>query len=312
MASVDWETLNKNLWDERAPLHAASPDYNVRDFLTNPSYISSVVAFDAPLLGPLAGLRCAHLQCHIGTDTLSLARRGAASVVGLDFSSASLNEARRLAAATSSSGGDKLDFFEASVYDALRVLPNAEFDLVFTGIGALCWIPDIREWAAVVAGLLKKGGRLFLREGHPMLWAVDDKVDNGRLVVKYPYFERGGEALLLQDEGSTYVQHEEHVFEHTASAEFNHGLGEILQALLDAGLRVTGLKEHQSVPWEAIPGEMEDIGQGESPHIGAVCLHSLPRFAGQRKRKLTSAGEYALKSEGWRLPLSYTLQAIKE
>ncbi len=212
----------------------------------------------------MAGLRCVHLQCHIGTDTLSLARRGAASVTGLDFSAASLAEARRLAAATNASGGDRLDFVQASVYDALDVLPRAAYDLVFTGIGALCWIPDVRRWAAVVAGLLKPGGgKLFIREGHPMLWAMDDKTTTaeGALVVKYPYFERGGQAQLF-DEGATYVQHDAHEFEHTVTAEFNHGLGEIVQALLDAGLRVTGLTEHQSVSWDALPGQMEEIGRG--------------------------------------------------
>ncbi|TQV90977.1 methyltransferase type 12 [Cordyceps javanica] len=325
MPTVDWESLNKKNWDERAPLHAASPDYNVADFIADPTYVSGVVAFDAPLLGDVTGLRCAHLQCHIGTDTLSLARRGAASVTGLDFSPASLAEARRLAAATRTSGGDRLDFVEASVYDALdTLLPAAAaaagddgdvrglFDLVFTGIGALCWIPDIRPWAVVVAGLLRPGGgRLFLREGHPILWTLDDKMTTtttttsslsdpfaqrtgeaaaaaggggGALVVKYPYFERGADRPLLFDEAATYVRHEAHEFRHTTTAEFNHGLGEIVQALLDAGLRVTGLTEHTSVPWDALPGQMEEIG----------------------------GGEYALKNERWRVPLTYTLQAVKD
>ena len=287
MAKVDWESLNRKNWDERArlvscppthtqhthiqttllthgcPQHAASPDYNIQDFLADPNYLSGVVRFDIPLFGDISGLRCVHLQCHIGTDTLSLARRGAASVTGLDFSAASLAEARKLAAATQGSGGEKVDFVEASVYDALDVLPNQASDLVFTGIGALCWIPDIRRWAGVIAGLLRPGGRLFFREGHPMLWALDDNgPQDGKLVLRYPYFERGGQALLF-DEGSTYVRHEPHEFENTASAEFSHGIGEIVQALLDAGLRVTGLTEHQSVPWDALPGQMEEIGGGE-------------------------------------------------
>ncbi|KAJ4148376.1 hypothetical protein LMH87_002850 [Akanthomyces muscarius] len=285
MANVDWESLNRKNWDERAPLHAASPDYNIQDFIADPNYLSEVARFDIPLLGDISGLRCVHLQCHIGTDTLSLARRGAASVTGLDFSPASLTEARKLAAATHRSGGEKVDFVEASVYAALSVLPSQAFDLVFTGIGALCWIPDVRRWAGVVAGLLRPGGRLFIREAHPMLCALDDNVprEDGRLVVKHPYFERGGQASVF-DEGSTYVRHEPHEFENTVSAEFSHGMGEIVQALLDAGLRVTGLAEHQSVPWDAIPGQMEEIG----------------------------GGEYALKSERWRVPLTYTLQAVKQ
>lgn len=282
MSTPDWEDINRKNWDERAPLvrpphspqatchlhlpftqHASSPDYKIQQFQSDPTYLSDVVKFDIPLLGDITGLRCVHLQCHIGTDTLSLARRGASSVVGLDFSPASLAEARALASATASSGGDKLTFVEASVYDALSAVPDAgSYDLVFTGIGALCWIPDISRWAAVVAGLLKPGGRLFIREGHPSLWSLDDNEPEGRLVVTGPYFERGGEAKIYEEAG-TYVAHGEHVFEHTRSAEFNHGMGEILEALLGEGMEVVGLREHRSVPWDALPGQMEEIGEGE-------------------------------------------------
>ena len=40
--------------------------------------------------------------------------------------------------------------------------------------------------------------------------------------------------------------------------EWNHGLGEIVTALLGAGMELTGLVEHDSVPYEALPGQMED------------------------------------------------------
>ena len=90
----DYRTLNRASWDERAPAHAASPDYAVDRFAADPSFISHVVRFDQPLLGDVAGLRGVHLQCHIGTDTISLARLGA-SMTGLDFSAASLAQARR-------------------------------------------------------------------------------------------------------------------------------------------------------------------------------------------------------------------------
>jgi SAM-dependent methyltransferase len=87
--------------------------------------------------------------------------------------------------------------------DAVAVLGAEAFDLVFTGIGALCWLPDIDRWAEAVAGLLRPGGRLFLREGHPMLWALDDVGDDGRLVVAYPYFQRAEPTTW--DQGGTYV-----------------------------------------------------------------------------------------------------------
>ena len=105
------------------------------------AFIGEVVSFDLPLLGDVSGLRGVHLQCHIGTDTISLSRLGA-RMTGLDFSPAAIAEARRLVART----GDAVDFVEAEVYDAVAVLGEASCDLVFTGIGALGWLPSIDRW----------------------------------------------------------------------------------------------------------------------------------------------------------------------
>ena len=269
----DYRVVNRASWDERAPAHAASPDYGVERFAADPAHLSDVVRFDLPRLGDVAGVRGVHLQCHIGTDTVSLARLGA-RMTGLDFSSASLAEARRLAELA----GADVDFVEAEVYAALDVLEPASFDLVFTGVGALGWLPDIRRWAAVVAGLLRPGGRLFLREGHPMLWTLADPRPDGLLVVEYPYVERT-EPTVFEEEG-TYVETPV-TFQHNVTHEWNHGLGEIVTALLDEGLDLTALVEHDSVPWEALPGQMERL----------------------------EGGEWRLADRPWRLPHSYTLQA---
>ena len=88
-----------------------------------------------------------HLQCHIGTDTLSLARLGARSVTGLDFSLPALEAAIRLAREC----GAIIDYVESELYDSVGVLGTGRFDLVYTGIGALCWLPDVRQWAEVVS-----------------------------------------------------------------------------------------------------------------------------------------------------------------
>lgn len=271
----DYRTLNRASWDERVPAHAASPDYALARFRADPAFLSDVVRFDLPLLGSVEGLRGVHLQCHIGTDTLSLARLGA-RMTGLDFSRAAVEQARALVAATR----ENVEFVHADVYDAADVLPRNAFDLVFTGIGALCWLPDVRRWAAVVGQLLAPGGRLFIREGHPMLWSLDDPGPDCRLVVEHPYFER--EEPSVWDEGGTYVSTDA-VFEHNITHQWNHGLGEIVTALHDEGLRLTGLVEHDSVPWEALPGLME-------------------RRPG---------GEWRLADRPWRLPHSYTLQAVR-
>ena len=270
-----YQDVNRASWDERAPAHAASPDYNVQGFIDDPGLLSGVVRFDRPLLGDVSRLRGIHLQCHIGTDTVSLSRLGA-RMTGLDFSPASIQEARSLVART----GDDVDFVEADVYDAAPALGGEQFDLVFTGIGALGWLPNISRWAATVGTLLRPGGRLFIREGHPILWALADPGPDGRLVIDLPYFER--EEPSIWEEGGTYVETDA-VFTANTTHEWNHGLGEIVTALHDEGMQLTGLVEHDSAPWEALPGQMTKDG----------------------------FGEWRLTDRPWRLPATYTLQAVR-
>jgi SAM-dependent methyltransferase len=266
--------INRANWDERAPAHSASPGYSRQRFIDDPSFVSAVVRFDLPRLGDIRGLRGVHLQCHIGTDTISLARLGAV-MTGVDFSPASLAEARRL----SSELGAGVEFVEADVYDAVAALGGRTFDLVFTGIGALCWLPSVSRWAAVVAELLRPGGRLFIREGHPMMWSLDERHTDS-LVVDHDYFERS-EPMVFDEQG-TYVETDTQ-FKRTVTHVWNHGLGEIVTALLDGGMELTALVEHDSVPWEALPGQMEQA----------------------------SDSEWRLRDRPWRLPHSYTLQAVK-
>jgi len=254
-AEADHVDVNRAMWDERVPAHAASPDYAVRRFAEDPGHLSDVVRFDRPLLGPVDGLRGVHLQCHIGTDTVSLARLGA-HMTGLDFSGPALEEGRRLAAAA----GADVDFVRAELYAARDVLPVGAFDLVYTGIGAIIWLPDIDGWAGVVADLLAPGGRLFMREGYPVLYATDDPLPGGALTLEHPYFEMP--QATVWDAGGTYVTTDV-TFEHTRSVEWNHGIGETVTALLDHGLRITALVEHDSVPWNAWPGHMDQVGRGE-------------------------------------------------
>ena len=271
----DYRDVNRANWDERAAAHAASPDYSVSRFTDDPAFLSEVVTFDLPRLGEITGLDAVHLQCHIGTDTVSLARLGA-RVTGLDFSAPALEEGRRLAAAA----GVEAEFGESDLYGAVEALGGGRFDLVFTGIGALCWLPDVKRWAEVVAALLRPGGRRFIREGHPVLWSLSDPRPDGLLAIEHPYFEL--EEPTVWDDGGTYVETDA-VFTQTVTHEWNHGLGEIVSAVLAAGMELTALEEHDSVPWDALPGQMTDIGGGE--------------------HRLTDRPE--------RLPHSYTLQARK-
>ncbi len=169
---------------------------------------------------------------------------------------------------------------QADVYDAASVLGPGSFDLVYTGVGALTWLPDIRRWGRVVADLLRPGGRLLIRDGHPMLYTLDAGAD-GRLVVTEPYFETP--AARVSDYAGTYAQADA-VIEHTVTHWWNHGIGETVTALLDAGLTLTGLAEHPSVPWRAFPGDTMASAGG---------------------------GEWQLAEEPGRLAASFTIQAVK-
>lgn len=244
-------TTNRLNWDDRAALHAR-PDsgYHTAQF-RDPKHLSAIVEFDRPRLGDIAGQRVAHLQCHIGTDTLSLARLGA-TVTGLDFSPASVAAARALVAET----GDKVDYVEANMYDARAALTGT-FDMVYTGVGALPWLPDITRWAETVASLLAPGGRLFLREGHPILSAVDERIPDGP-TLRFPYFNA---APVEWDDDATYVDTGGEKLAHTKTFEWNHGVGEVVTAVIGAGMRIEALVEHDSLFWEPMPALMEKRGE---------------------------------------------------
>ena len=151
--------INRAWWDERAPAHASSPDYAVQELIADPTRLSDVVRFDLPRLGDINGQRGIHLQCHIGTDTISLHRLGAA-MTGLDFSPESIAIARGIAA----DAGADVTFVEADVYSAPAAVGGG-FDFVFTGIGALGWLPDLGRWATTVAELLAPGWQALLARG---------------------------------------------------------------------------------------------------------------------------------------------------
>lgn len=288
-AAENYLEINRANWDDRARAHAESGGYGVDGLIADRNAVSEVVAFDRPRLGSLEGLDVLHLQCHIGTDTLSLARLGARSVTGVDLSPASLEHARKIATAC---GHPSITYVEADVYSAPEALHGQQFDLLYTGIGALSWLPSISRWADVVARLLRPGGRLFLREGHPVLFAMGDhaaplKPSIGQEgspdttpALEFSYFEQA-EPTVWTD-GGTYVE-TDHEFTANTSVEWNHGLGEIVTALIRAGFTIEELTEHTSVPWEALPGQM---------HIG-------------------NHGEWELKQRPERLPASYTLKAVK-
>lgn len=266
--------VNQRSWDAVVPAHLTA--YRADDFVADRGRITSVVRDDLAALarhlpnGSPAGLDLVHLQCHIGLDTLSWARLGA-RVTGVDLSSASTAAARDLARRA----GLPATFLDSDVAHALDVC-DERFDVVYTGIGALCWLPDLDAWARVVAGLLRPGGTFYVRDAHPVLYALDP--GRADLVLTQPYF--GVEPRHHRHE-STYAGGA--VPEDARDTyEWQHGLAEIVQAVLDAGLRLSEIAEHRTVPWRALPGLV-----------------------------LTDDGSWALPEGGDRVPLTFALTATK-
>ena len=226
--TASWRELNRANWDDRVPVHLASAFYDLDGFRAG---ASSLRPFETAEAGDVTGKRLVHLQCHMGLDTLSWARHGAL-VTGLDFSQPAVEAARSLAASLAIGAS----FVAADVYDAVAALGRQRFDVVYTGTGALVWLPDIPRWAGVVAALLAPGGFVYLVEGHPVAQILDDA--RGTAIVG-DYFD---DQPQMEDYPWTYTDGP--ALDHTRSVQFQHGLGQVVTALAEAGLRIDFLHEH--------------------------------------------------------------------
>lgn len=266
---------NQANWDARTPVHVASDFYgldSLEEALAPARWFSDQEWED---LGDLTGRDLLHLQCHLGTETTVLARRGARAV-GLDISGASVETARALAVRS----GTPVEYVRANVYDAVEALGDRRFDVVHTGKGALCYLPDLDRWAQQVARLLRPGGFLHLVEFHPLLNAVGPTPSaDPALLLRHDYL--GGRGALRRDATRTYTDGPP-VEGATDAFEWAHGLGEVVTALTSAGLRITTLRESDELPW--------------------------PRWPQMTR---TPGGWWRLPEEEPRLPLLYALRAVR-
>ena len=231
---------NRANWDERVPIHVASKFYDVERWLRERP---GPRERELEVLGDVRGLDVVHLQCHFGLDTLAFANAGS-RVTGLDFSDAAIGEARSLADRAGLT--DRARFVEADVLRAAEALSPERYDLVYVSLGALCWLPSVSQWAGQVAALLRPGGRLYLHEGHPLAWALADD----DLRVQHSYFEEP--EPHVDDVDVTYTDGDGRL-ENTRSYEWNHSIGEIVTAVLDHGLGVVTLVEHDWTGWPRFP-----------------------------------------------------------
>lgn len=268
----DFTAANLANWNNRAELHATDTtgSYRIDRVLAGGS---SLHALETSELGDIAGLDIVHLQCHIGLDTLSLKHLGAASVTGLDFSDkaieAALGFARR--------AGTDAAFVQASVYDAPEALGRT-FDLAFVTWGTICWLDDIDAWARAAAGVLRPGGRLYLLDGHPQMLQMEMR--DGRLELAYDW-RTPKETPLAYDESRTYTGDERRLT-HTRNYEWIHPIGDVVGALIAAGMAIDFLREHDIVVWHAFPGMVE-----------------------------TGEDQFTLPEGGPRIPLSFSIGATR-
>jgi SAM-dependent methyltransferase len=228
MAEPSWRELNREMWNERVPHHLRARNYDLPGFKAG---ALSLRAHEIADLGDVRGKALVHLQCHFGKDTLSWARLGA-NVTGLDFSEPAVQAAIALAREI----GVDARFVTADVYEAPDALGGRTFDIVYTGVGALCWLPDMTRWAKVVFDLLRPGGELYLYEFHPLKW-IFGETDTPDILDAYFTSVEG-----LRLGGVIYADARPPPTQ-TPTIQWNHPLGEVVTALVAAGLRIRSLRE---------------------------------------------------------------------
>jgi SAM-dependent methyltransferase len=216
--------------------------------------------------------RAIHLQCSGGWDAASLIEQGAHEVVGIDISPRMIAVARRRAQAL----GLNASFYVSDVLDTPHEL-NGSADLVYTGKGALPWIMDLEAWARVVARLLAPEGLLYVFEGHPLDWVWDSEAPEYRLDNTYgDYFDDGLNGMgfpngFLASTGRP---------ERARMRQWR--LGEVMNALVAAGLTLERFEEHPDLFWNQFPHLPDDMRR-RLPHTYSLLM---------RKQRQDSRGEH--------------------
>jgi SAM-dependent methyltransferase len=232
--------INLKLWNGWTEVNKNSTLYRLEQFKAGTNVLKSIELEELP---DVVGRSMLHLQCHFGLDTLSWARMGA-KVTGIDFSPKAIELAKSLS--------DELNIPARFIQSELLELPEVldeRFDIVFTSYGVLTWLDDMKKWAEIVARFLKPDGTFYMVEFHPLFSAIDD---DGK-TLKYPYFH-SPEPLKFESQGN-YADPDAN-FVHD-SYEWSHGVGEVVTALIDAGLRIEFLHEFPYSPAKGAPHLVE-------------------------------------------------------
>lgn len=238
-SAADYREINRNSWNDKVDAHVESDFYDLEAFRGGKNSLKEI---ELPLLGDVHGNSILHLQCHFGQDTLSLQRMGA-RCVGVDLSDKAIEKAREL----NDELGMDARFVACDLYDAPQHI-DEKFDVVFTSYGTIGWLPDLQRWARVISAFLKPGGKLVFVEFHPVVWMFDSDFKN----IEYRYFK--SEPILEEEEG-TYADREADFS--TKSVSWNHGLGEVVTALLGAGLSINSFQEYDYSPYDNFKNMIE-------------------------------------------------------
>lgn len=260
---ADYLASNKDSWNKRTLQHITSDFYDVPGFLAGASSLNPI---ELGLLGEVRGKSILHLQCHFGQDSLSLARMGA-KVTGVDLSDVAIDKAREYNA--------QLDLDARFVCSDVYALGlDEQFDMVFTSYGTIGWLPDLDRWAEVIARHLKPGGKLVFVEFHPVVWMFDDTFET----VAYNYFR---DDAIVEENNGTYTDRDAAIT-HT-HVSWNHGLAEVLTALLGKGLKLEVFEEFDYSPYNCFRGMVK-----------------------------TGERQYRIAHMSNRLPLVYALRAVRD
>ena len=229
--------VNRNTWNKKVVIHAESDMYKMQAFKSGET---SLMPYELKALGEVNGKSLLHLQCHFGQDTLSWSRMGA-NAVGVDLSDEGVKLAKQL--------NDELQlnarFVCCNVLDTSKHITET-FDIVFTSYGTIGWLPDLKPWAKMIFERLNIGGTFYIVEFHPILWMFD-YVD-GESKMKYHYDRK--EVIYDEYEG-TYANRTSKI----VSKEYgwNHGLSQVVNALIEAGLTLEYLNEYDESPYDVFP-----------------------------------------------------------
>ena len=229
---------NRNNWNERTPIHAASAFYDVEGFKKGRITLNDIERRE---VGDVLGKTLLHLQCHFGLDSMSWSRLGA-KATGVDFSDTAIDLARTL----NDAGGTDVQFIRSDVY-ALPDVLDEEFDIVFTSVGVLCWLPDLDRWASVVHRFLRPGGMFYILDKHPVM-GIFEKSHAGNIRATHNYFhhEQFFEGNRFTYTGGDPIASPEY--------EWQHSLDEIVTALTKSGLVIQHLHEFPVSAYQVFPG----------------------------------------------------------